>query len=159
MRSLSQVREDLVDVKCDVAAHITTAVLAPTKKQKVAVAGGVAGASALGMMGYAFADTTNIFDMFITTLNSWIPKIIGLGSVIAALAFALALIMMIFSSDPSGAARAKSWLVRIVIGWVALIALVTIVNLVGSATKNNKWNHSDASSIVDNESATQSTQQ
>lgn len=144
MRSLSQVREDLVDVKCDVAAHITTAVLAPTKKQKVAVAGGIAGASALGMVGCVFADPTSssggdIFSIFTTTLTNWIKPIIGLGSVIAALAFAIALVMMIFASDPSGAARAKSWMVRIVIGWVALLALSTIVKLVGDATSSYKW--------------------
>lgn len=152
MRSLSQVREDLVDVKCGVAAHITTAMLAPTKKQKIAVAGSVAGASVLGMVGCAFAaeTDTSIFDIFTTTLKAWIPKIMGLGSVIAALAFAVALIMMIFSSDPSSAARAKSWMIRIAIGWVALLALSTIVNLIGDATKSYKWTSGGAGTSPDN---------
>ena len=139
MRNFAEVRADLMDVKSAAFAQIATAELATTKKQKAMVTAGVGGAAVLGTVGCTMAATNTIFDIFTDTLAGWVPNIIALGSVIAAIAFAIALIMMIFSSDPGSASRAKGWMVRIIIGWVALMALTTIVTLINNATKDYKW--------------------
>ena len=117
--SAASVKEAALSGIYSVSAHVN--------KKAVALMAFLGSACIQTVSVYAASDET-VFERAKTLIHSIYDGLLSITTIVAVICAVIALLFLMFSSNPRTVENSKNWLKRIVIAWLCINALGLIVN-------------------------------